>query len=141
MMCHLLRNISMTICGMVTWEVDAEVQVHAKRVIRLLALYSLAVREFFQRTGKNATTSSEQMDRLRQDVAALAGDTEWSILYPGEDKRVTGSTSSHDTTRPSIILFWVTLSLRKIMDYKANWPQKGCHCFSHLVPVCENDRN
>ncbi|OLQ02275.1 UPF0187 protein [Symbiodinium microadriaticum] len=119
MMCHLLRSISMTICGMVTWEVDAEVQVHAKRVIRLLALYSLAVREFFQRTGKNATTSSEQMDRLRQDVAALAGDTEWSILYPGDHKSVSGSASPHDTTRPSIILFWVTLSLRKIMDHNA----------------------
>ena len=108
---------------------------HAKRVIRLLALYSLAVREFFQRTGKNATTSSEQMDRLRQDVAALAGDTEWSILYPGEDKRVSGSTSSHDTTRPSIILFWVTLSLRKIMDYKAKWLYNH---FSQLVPVFVN---
>lgn len=119
MMCHLLRSISMTICGMVTWEVDAEVQDHAKRVIRLLALYSLAVREFFQRTGKNATTSSEQMDRLRQDVAALAGDTEWSILYPGDHKSVSGSASPHDTTRPSIILFWVTLSLRKIMDHNA----------------------
>ncbi|CAE7535304.1 unnamed protein product [Symbiodinium microadriaticum] len=59
------------------------------------------------------------MDRLRQDVAALAGDTEWSILYPGDHKSVSGSASPHDTTRPSIILFWVTLSLRKIMDHNA----------------------
>lgn len=118
-MCHLLRSISMTVCSMVKWEAHPEVANNAKRIVRLLALYYLTVVEFFQRTGSNATASKKTQDRLRRDVAALAGDTEWTILYPGEHKSVEGSKSVHDNTRPSIILFWIELSLRKILDHQA----------------------
>ncbi|CAE7562017.1 unnamed protein product [Symbiodinium sp. CCMP2456] len=118
-MCHLLRSISMTVCSMVKWEAHPEVANNAKRIVRLLALYYLTVVEFFQRTGSNATASKKTQDRLRRDVAALAGDTEWTILYPGEHKSVEGSKSVHDNTRPSIILFWIELSLRQILDHQA----------------------
>ena len=118
-MCHLLRSIAMTVCGMVRWEKHPEVAKNAKRIVRLLGLYYMAVCEFFQRTGENPTHSKKQLDRLRHDVAALAGDHEWTILYPGEDKTVAGSSSMHDSTRPSIILFWIQMSLRKIADHQA----------------------
>ena len=99
--------------------VDEHVAKNAKRIVRLLDLYYMAVCEFFQRTGENPTHSKKQLDRLRHDVAAVAGDHEWTILYPGEDKTVAGSSSMHDSTRPSIILFWIQMSLRKIADHQA----------------------
>ena len=53
--------------------------------------YYLVVLEYFQRTGTNQTNAASQMDNLRHDVAALAGDHEWTVLYPGEGKGTAGS--------------------------------------------------
>ena len=37
-MCHLLRSISISVCGMVNWEKHKEVEKNAKRIVRLLVL-------------------------------------------------------------------------------------------------------
>lgn len=121
-MCHLLRSISISVCGMVNWEKHKEVEKNAKRIVRLLVLYYLVVLEYFQRTGTNQTNAASQMDNLRHDVAALAGDHEWTVLYPGEGKGTAGSKSAHRHTRPTIILFWISLSLRQILDHQALEP-------------------
>ena len=87
-----------------------------------LTRYYLVVLEYFQRTGTNQTNTASQMDSLRRDVAALAGDHEWTVLYPGEGKGIAGSKSAHSHTRPTIILFWISLSLRQILDHEAVEP-------------------
>ena len=84
--------------------------------------YYVVVLEYFQRTGTNQTNAASQMDNLRHDVAALAGDHEWTVLYPGEGKGTAGSKSAHRHTRPTIILFWISLSLRQILDHQALEP-------------------
>lgn len=117
--CHLLRSISMTVCGMMQWEKHPDVERNAKRIVRLLVLYYLVVLEYFQRTGTNQTNTVKQMDNLRRDVSALASDNEWTVLYPGDAKDTPGSKSPHSHTRPTMVLFWITLSLRQIMDHKA----------------------
>ena len=134
-MCHLLRSISIAICGMVTWEKHPSISQHAKRIIRLLVLYYFVVVEYFQRTGINQTRSKTKMDKLRADIAALAGDTEWPILYPGETKNTEGSKSSHPNTRPTIILFWITLSLRHISDHQGVEPPIMNGILGHLAAV------
>lgn len=121
-MCHLLRSVSVMVCGMVKWEKHPEVAIHSKRVVRLLLLHYFVVIEYFQRTGMNQTTTKRLMDKLRHDVASLAGDKEFLILYPGEKKGTKASESSHHYTRPTIILLWVCLSLRKILDHQALEP-------------------
>jgi len=134
-MINLLRSVSITICGVVKWDKHPDVAKNAKRVVRLLVLYYFVVLEFFQRTGTNATTTRTQMDRLRDDIAKLAGETEWTILYPGEDKRVKGSVSNHSHTRPTIILFWISLSFRNILDHGALEPPLMAGMLSHLNAV------
>ena len=120
--CHKLRSLCITVCGLVKWEKDPEVAKNAKRIVRLLVLYYFVVIEYFQRTGTHQANSATQMDCLRRDVASLAGDHEWTVLYPGEGKGITGSKSTHRHTRPTIILFWISLSLRRIGDFQATEP-------------------
>lgn len=121
-MLHQIRSVAIIVSGMFNWEKDKEVEVNSKKIIRLLVLYYFVVREYFQRSGVNATRNDKAKDRLRDEIRALTGGGEFSVLYPGEDVLTKGSASKHGHTRPTIILFWISLCLRKVLDHEAIEP-------------------
>eukprot|EP00931_Biecheleriopsis_adriatica_P045258 TRINITY_DN25942_c0_g1_i2.p1 TRINITY_DN25942_c0_g1~~TRINITY_DN25942_c0_g1_i2.p1 ORF type:complete len:429 (+),score=67.56 TRINITY_DN25942_c0_g1_i2:34-1287(+) len=112
---HLLRSIAVSVCGIVDWS-SSEVKINCKRIVRFLVLYYFVMLEYFQRTGANGTTDTKVQDRLRAEVKIFAGQHEIQLLYPGEASGVDGSKSQHATTRPTIILMWISIALRKVFE-------------------------
>lgn len=121
-MVNQIRTVAIIVSGMFKWDEHEEVEVNSKRIIRLLVLYFFAMREYFQRSGTNATKDGEAQDRLRDDIRSLTGGSEFLVLYPGEDVSKKGSASKHVHTRPTIVLFWISLCLRKVLDHEACEP-------------------
>lgn len=110
-MLMMTRCIAMGTCTMFDWEKDPKIRQYARKVIRLLAIHYFVVIEYFRRTGSNAISNAGGMDELREDIRRLTGPTEFSVLYPDEDRLTPGSASRHAHTHPLILVFWIQLVL------------------------------
>lgn len=121
-MLNHIRTVAIIASSLFKWEKDKEVEANSKRIVRLLVLYYFVVREYFQRSGSNATSNDKAKDSLRAEIRALTGGNEFSVLYPGEDISTPGSKSEHHHTIPTIILFWISLCIRKVFDCEAAEP-------------------
>eukprot|EP00928_Gymnodinium_smaydae_P033650 TRINITY_DN24044_c0_g1_i1.p1 TRINITY_DN24044_c0_g1~~TRINITY_DN24044_c0_g1_i1.p1 ORF type:complete len:401 (+),score=89.58 TRINITY_DN24044_c0_g1_i1:62-1264(+) len=131
---HLLRSIGISTCTIFDWK-QPEVKLSSRRIVRFLCVYYYVVLEYFQRTGGNATVSHATMNRLRDEVRALTGENEFLMLYPGEPADTQGADSKHPTTKPTIVLFWISLAMRNILDHKACEPPIMSNLIGQLSAV------
>lgn len=109
------RSLAMTACAIFDWKAAPLVQVRSRRIVRFLVLHFFVIVEFFQRTGQNATRDPKVQDELRRDIRALAGNAEFSMLYPEEGEGIEGSASRYSHTNPTMIVYWIYLAAGRIM--------------------------
>lgn len=90
------------------------------------------VLEYFQRTGSNSISDRKTIDRLRGDITRLTGENEYAVLYPGESRTTEGSQSKHTCTNPTLIIYWMHVSVGRVMGCGACPPPVVSNLMSKL---------
>eukprot|EP00929_Paragymnodinium_shiwhaense_P009990 TRINITY_DN11446_c0_g1_i1.p1 TRINITY_DN11446_c0_g1~~TRINITY_DN11446_c0_g1_i1.p1 ORF type:complete len:485 (-),score=109.05 TRINITY_DN11446_c0_g1_i1:373-1827(-) len=93
--------------------IDADQE--ARRLVRLIALHYFVTIEYFQRTGQNATANPAVQDSLRDDIRRLTGKNEFMMLYHEEDTEKIGSMSMNRCANPTVIHFWMQVSISNVL--------------------------
>jgi len=109
------RKIAMSAVTMFKETDTLDTAQESRRLVRLVALFYFVCVEYFQRTGHNETNCERTQDTLRSDIKRLTGKTEFEALYPDDEEGLTGSASKHNTANPTVVLFWIEMTVGKVM--------------------------